>query len=296
MRKIWKEYFNFSKKERTAILLLLLIMAGFIAAPYCYRPAPAIPEPESMVFPDPGSSEYDTVKTADSYGEAVAENDRKPETFYFDPNTLEEQGWRKLGIPARTVQILLRYREKGGRFRQPEDLQKIWGMRRQDAERLQPYVRIADRPQQQADKRPAATPAAPAAKLSPIDINTATEAAWKVLPGIGDVLASRITRFRERIGGFSSVEQVRKTYGISDSLFTLISPHLLFNPSSMPAVNINTASAYELRIKFGLPYAIANALVRYREAHGIFQSLNEIPGLVPMPDSIAQKLILRGRL
>jgi competence protein ComEA len=52
-----------------------------------------------------------------------------------------------------------------------------------------------------------------------IDINTATAEEWKALPGIGEVLANRIIKFRERIGGFVSMEQLHKTYGISDSVF-----------------------------------------------------------------------------
>ncbi|MDB5212057.1 MAG: Helix-hairpin-helix motif protein, partial [Sediminibacterium sp.] len=36
MKRIIKDYFTFSKKERTAIIILLLLIACFIAAPYLY--------------------------------------------------------------------------------------------------------------------------------------------------------------------------------------------------------------------------------------------------------------------
>jgi len=59
--------------------------------------------------------------------------------------------------------------------------------------------------------------------LVTVDINTATAAELKQLKGIGKVLSKRIVKYRESIGGFESVEQLNKVYGIEDSLyFTLL--------------------------------------------------------------------------
>ena len=62
--------------------------------------------------------------------------------------------------------------------------------------------------------------------LQPIDINTADTSAFIALPGIGSKLANRIVSFRTKLGGFNSVEQIRKVYGLQDSVFMLISPFL----------------------------------------------------------------------
>jgi len=62
--------------------------------------------------------------------------------FKFDPNELDAAGWKQLGIRDRTIQTILNYRSKGGRFRKPEDLRKIWGMLPADADRLIPYCSI----------------------------------------------------------------------------------------------------------------------------------------------------------
>ena len=58
------------------------------------------------------------------------------------------------------------------------------------------------------------------------EINSATVDEWKAFPGVGDVLANRIVKFRNSMGGFKSVEQVAKTYGLSDSVFQVIRPYL----------------------------------------------------------------------
>ncbi|MBK6949695.1 MAG: helix-hairpin-helix domain-containing protein [Haliscomenobacter sp.] len=52
-----------------------------------------------------------------------------------------------------------------------------------------------------------------------LEVNTSDSIAWESLPGIGPVLASRILKFRQRLGGFAFVDQVRETYGLPDSTF-----------------------------------------------------------------------------
>jgi len=48
----------------------------------------------------------------------------------------------------------------------------------------------------------------------PMDINRADKAELGLLPGVGDKLADRILRERERGGGFSSVEGLRSVSGV----------------------------------------------------------------------------------
>ena len=49
--------------------------------------------------------------------------------FYFDPNTLSKDGWQKLGIRDKTIKTIQNYLSKGGHFRKPEDLQRVYGLR-----------------------------------------------------------------------------------------------------------------------------------------------------------------------
>src|SRR5439155_12813017 len=60
--------------------------------------------------------------------------------FYFDPNTLSEAGWEKLGLSNKTIHIIQNYLTKGGHFYQAVDLQKIYGIHPTDFERLALYL------------------------------------------------------------------------------------------------------------------------------------------------------------
>ncbi|MFB9720208.1 ComEA family DNA-binding protein [Planobispora longispora] len=67
------------------------------------------------------------------------------------------------------------------------------------------------------------TPADPAAPAEVVlDLNTATAEQLDQLPGVGEVLARRITEYRDGNGGFRSVEQLREVSGIGDRKYAEI--------------------------------------------------------------------------
>jgi len=213
--------------------------------------------------------------------------------FPFDPNTLDAAGWQRLGLPDRTTRTLLRYREKGGRFRQAEDLRKVWGLPAGFYERVQPYIRIAE----SSVARPVLPPRAPSGNLPSdrhqptVQINDADSAAWEALPGIGAILAGRIIRFRERLGGFYSVDQVAETFGLADSTFRRIRPLLVQGPeNSVLKFNLNTASREQLLAHPYIRRNLANALIEYRNRHGAFQGPEDLKRVHIVTDSVLRKL------
>ena len=50
-----------------------------------------------------------------------------------------------------------------------------------------------------------------------VDINNATEAELRQLPGVGEVLAERIVRYREENGPFAAAEDLLQVEGIGES-------------------------------------------------------------------------------
>jgi len=247
IKGIWKDYFTFSKKERNAVFILLVILAATIVVPYF------VPEKKLRITIDEDLQQQldkylaqhprDT-QAANVVSDSVPANSKSYELFRFDPNTLDENGFRKLGLGDKVIHTLMNYRNKGGYFKTPDDIRKVYGLTKSDADRLMPYIKIASSENKQTayeenkpttykeDKQPGENSHEQHNSYKKININTASADEWKALPGIGEVLSNRIIKFRNMLGGFKSIEDVRKTYGLSDSTFQLIKPHLVLKDSA----------------------------------------------------------------
>jgi competence ComEA-like helix-hairpin-helix protein len=67
----------------------------------------------------------------------------------------------------------------------------------------------------------------PAAVGGKININTATaQQLSDGLDGVGDVMAKRIVEYREKNGGFKSVEDIKNVQGIGDKTFAKLKDHI----------------------------------------------------------------------
>lgn len=298
MKRILKNYLTFTRKERTAVLVLLVLIVGLMVAPLFYSPELVPPRDTRLLQQYLDSTQATKAEKLMAVGAATAETEieKSPVSlFFFDPNTLAPADWLRLGIPEKTVRTIVNFRNKGGQFRLPEDLRKIWGLRKADADRLVPYIRIKS-PMNDTYASRFSLPVREkkeAEQKQVIDVNTATAAEWETLPGIGKVLANRLIRYREKLGGFTSLEQVKKTYGISDSVFTQIQPLLRLQPEMVwgtRSLDLNTATVSQLSAGAGIPEAIAKAIVLYRKEYGPFLQITDLKKLVLISDTLFQRV------
>lgn len=234
MQKIhWKDYLSFSKKERTAVIILALTILIIIALPWFIKPEfqPPVTDIETVKQIALLDTQQSSGKAIYTDSSVISENIPGAELFEFDPNTIDAAGWQKLGLREKTIQTILNYRSKGGQFRTPADIHKIYGLKKEEANRLEPFIKIESSYSQSQNNAPEKKYTQPYKEFpkktfTKININTATEEEWKSLPGIGDVLAKRIIKFRTAKKGFTNVDDVKKTYGLKDSVFENIRPWL----------------------------------------------------------------------
>ena len=97
-----------------------------------------------------------------------------------------------------------------------------------------------------------------------ININTASAGELKKLKGIGNKLSQRIVKYRDKLGGFYSVEQIKEVYGIRPETFKQIEPHI-FCEGTVRKININTASFKELVRHPYLKYEDVKAIFKFRD-------------------------------
>ena len=68
---------------------------------------------------------------------------------------------------------------------------------------------------------------APAVSVQyPLNLNTCTAAELMTINGIGEARASAIIAYREYLGGYTDVEQLKNISGIGDGIFAKIEPYV----------------------------------------------------------------------
>jgi len=233
-----------SKKQRRGVFILLGIIVVFIILPFWYKPLlspPVIDKGLQQKLAAVTAKEHyaagaDSLdeESADSIKETHADHTAGTiktghELFYFDPNTASDAELRRLGFGEKTAGHIIEYRQ-ATRFKKPEDLFNVPRIRKKAVERVLPYIKIG------AALKQTTPPAAPAVSTTPttqaaghytiVMVNTATAADFRQFPGVSDAVANRVLKFRTSVKGFTSIDDVAKTYGLPDSSFKIMRPYL----------------------------------------------------------------------
>ncbi|MES2645403.1 MAG: helix-hairpin-helix domain-containing protein [Bacteroidota bacterium] len=299
-----KDYLVLSKGQRRASILLVLALGSCVFLPalnnYLKTTISAKADPVLIqqvsglkVYSDTArfiKKEQDIYPRFQSSRSNDVRTNKTLERFSFDPNTASATTWQRLGVNDKTITTIQKYLSKGGHFYKPEDLGKIYGLKKDEVESLLPYATI--------EKQVTVSNTSETSKniytnkkatVSPIDINRADTSAYKSLPGIGSKLAARIINFREKLGGFYRVEQVGETFGLPDSTFQKIKHQLVFSENTMTKRNINILTAEALRMPY-ISYNLANAIVQFRSQHGNFTSLNDLKKIQLIDNAMFEKI------
>lgn len=112
-----------------------------------------------------------------------------------------------------------------------------------------------------------------------IEINSANIATLSKIRGIGTTLATRINRYKERLGGFLYKEQLMEVYGIDSLKYNRIKDEVRINDSVVKKININNISFLQLRLFPYLNFNQANAIIEYRNQHGKYVTFIDLKNI-----------------
>lgn len=108
-----------------------------------------------------------------------------------------------------------------------------------------------------------------------LDINLADSVAWIGLKGIGPGFAKRILAYRDRLGGFDAVLQLKEVYGLDSVWVEANKSHLKIGEGVFRTLKINRLAWNELRHPY-LPYAQVKLFLTYRKQHPYIASYEEL--------------------
>jgi competence ComEA-like helix-hairpin-helix protein len=303
-KQLIKDYFTFTKKDRIGAIIIVLVITGSLLLPWLLAPKPqplALQKDSVLVLAIDTLQERqarkpsyrrDETNHAYQYEPSANKSFTNGKLFRFDPNTASIDDWQRLGLNERTSKTILNYVSKGGKFYKPEDLQKIWGMPEGFYERVKDYVVITSVQKKPYPQYEESRPTFVREERKPVlvNINEADTSAFIALPGIGSKLSARIISFREKLGGFYSVEQIGETYGLPDSTFQKIKGRLQVDGENVRKINVNTATKDELKAHPYIRWNLANAIVEYRNQHGAFKSLEELKNIALIDETTFDKI------
>ncbi|MGK6352893.1 ComEA family DNA-binding protein [Parapedobacter sp. DT-150] len=304
MNKWFERHVAFSRRELTGICVLGVFLLALWLAPRLYRTR----EVRDSDLSDHIVHIERFLATANATKPLATEPVRKPasaprrgepiEYVAFDPNGLAVTDWKRLGLSEGQIRVIKNYEAKGGRFRKKEDLKKIYSIDEADYSRLEPYIRISTTGESSVPPRPDSSyrrsndfgREEPARQLIPLDLNATDSLELQRLPGIGPVYASRIVRFRDRLGGFYHISQLMDVYGFDTARFDGLKAHIFVDTASVKKIALNVADYDRLRNHPLISPKLANAIVQYRKQHGPYRSLADLLNIAIMDEGIFRKI------
>ena len=282
---MWKDFFYFSLSERRAIYVLLVLMAVWVVA-IVWTPAPevqsvnVVAEADSLVL----SRKYNEERKSFTKKERIQE-EVSIVLIPFDPNLADSIEFLRLGLPSYVIKNVIKYRQKGGRFSTPESFARIYGLTEAKFKELQPYIYISEefikKPNRKksAHERPKREEKVDSLQKpfkypegTLVDVNTADTTELKKIPGIGGGIARRIVAYRNRLGGFYTLEQLNEVEFVTADLLKWFK----LEGDSVRKLPINRVGLDKLRAHPYINFYQAKVIVEYRRKKGEIKSLSQL--------------------
>ncbi len=292
MKKWLINHYGFSKRSLNGLLFLLLLIVAVTLAPAIYRryflKPPTIDPTEAQALQQLELIDRYTKRNDKNTRSEIEDSPTRPSIHYqiFDPNLIDEKQWQQFGLSYKQAMAIVNYVKKGGRFYKPEDLKKMYTISPEKYKALLPYILISE--SKPFEKR--AMTAYPKREPVMVEINTADTLELDKIRGIGITFAKRIIKYRERLGGFYSKEQLFEVFGIDTPKFNEIKDQIKIELEAIRKLNINAAEFEDLKRHPYLSFKQMNAIIQYRKQHGPYKSIADLNKVLILNPETIQRI------
>lgn len=294
-RKFLKDYFTFSRTERNGLIVLVIIIAVLIAAqviiPHIRK---NITYDFSEFQQEIDEFEKSHIESGDS-GTLIKTSGEGSHPASIDPNSATSEELMNAGLEQRVVRNIMKYRDKGGRFRTREDLKKIYGLDSTEYLEIERYILIRTDSAAEGYLTEESTSDNGLGReerydrpLVPINMSDSSDLAG--IYGIGPVLSARIIKYRKLLGGYVSKDQLLEVYGMTRENYENIKDFLYVDSLRVSLIDLNTATFEELSRHPYLTDYQAKSIIAYRELQGRFTFPDEIFRNNLLPENTYKKI------
>ena len=272
----FKKYFEFNKKERNGIFLLLFIL--LITIVYY----------NSMhLFVVKTKTDFLNFKDLMPKLESVEDHKEYDSLFVFNPNTLNDEGWVLLGFSSKQLSIFRNYQSSGVVFYTKVDLQKCYAITDGFMLKISDYLIF---PIKKIQKKKAEQVVVKKKEFKIIELNTSDSILLISVSGIGPFYAKQIIKYRNDLGGFLSYSQFSEIWGLEKLDLNKIKLQTIIDTNLIQKLNLNNIEVKTLWNHPYLNYKQAKAIINYRSQHGSFKVIKDIRKIVLIDSILFRKI------
>jgi competence protein ComEA len=254
-----KQYFQFSRRERNGVFLLLFVLIVLIVLKFTIPFWFAADDTEAKEIFNKNAQQLKELS------QKTMEGERQIALKPFNPNTFTIDSLINSGLPNGLARQIINYRQKVGLFATKADFKKLYNLTDSFYNVLHPYILLPDAAEQAKPK-----------KLV-VEINSADSLQLLAVKGIGPVYAAKILEYRRLLGGYYTLDQLGEAFYINantlaekEQRMAEIKKQLKVDASLIKKININTATQKQLSRHPYISYKESKAIVKHREKKGDF--------------------------
>jgi DNA uptake protein ComE-like DNA-binding protein len=277
---------GFSRTETNGFLILLPLMVIILASAPLYqwwissRPVDSSTDARKL----------DSLVSHWEWNQPDSASKKTAQLFTFNPNNASKQTLLELGMNENLATRIVNYRSKGGIFKVKKDLAKIYGMDFALYLALSAYI---DLPENKIlnGKESAFSIKPKSAPFERFDINLADTSQLIKIYGVGSKLSLRIINYRDKLGGFITMQQLGEVYGLDSMVIRSLEKRYFIAEGFGPRkININQSDQKVIASHPYIKFSLAKAIATYRFQHGEFRQIEDLKSIVSLDESTFEKI------
>ena len=293
--KIFKPHFWYNKRQRNGVFFLLLIIVTLQVA---------------YVFIDFSSEDIFDINTdevkifqnqIDSLKQVELER-RKSKIYPFNPNYITDFKGYQLGMSVEEIDRLLTYRKQNKWINSVKDFKEVTKVSDSLLAMISPYFKFPDWVVKREEKGKNKTIESSSLEkyvynkvytISTNDINKATQQDFETISGVGEVLAERIIKYRDKLQGYSIFSQLYEVWGLNMKAADEVLK--VFNIKEKPVIkkiNVNTATFKEVLKNPYIDYELCKKIFEYRNEVAELQDISELRNIKDFPLDKYERIVL----
>jgi DNA uptake protein ComE-like DNA-binding protein len=271
-----KSLFTYNKKQRNGIFGLVIIIVSLQLFFYFVNFSPNSPtsnlsEAEINSF----SKELDSLRS-------VELEKKSKRNIPFNPNYINDFKGYQLGLSVSEIDKLLAYRKQGKFVNSSNEFQNVTGVSDSLLSIISPYFKF---PKWITNKNFKKNKTVDSKKIFVLkDINTANTDDFKKVNGIGDKLAERIVKYRNKLQGFTFNSQLYEVWYLDKEVAdNVLKMFQVFKKPNISKIDINEATTKDLYNNVYINYDLAKKIISYRNEVAEIQSIDELKKIDGFP-------------